>query len=461
MFSLPIAEMLKELASKNYARFFMPGHKGVATDGNLLNPLLPYDVTEISETDNLYDSCGVIAESQQNSAKTFGARDCFYLTNGTTGGLHSALALLKKRGKKVLVDRNCHKSVINGICLFSMECDFLYPEMIEEFNITGGYTEMQVENALKGGDFGGVIITSPTYYGVTSYIAGISRACKKYGALLIVDSAHGGNLGFCDHLPPSPIKEGADVTLISAHKTLPTITQGAYLFSNLSVEKGEWESVISLTNTSSPSYLIMASLEYGSQFMEHFGRERVKTLANWCIEISTELDKEGKFQMMTPEKAKKLNISFDFTRIIANTKKIDLNGYKLYDILYKKGVALEMADEENVVILPSALSCDLDFARLRAELMEISRGATLTKKQASHCPIRRQRAKFSPSSTFCMEKESIHTKDALGRVCGESLYTYPPGVPYLVAGEIIDEVAYNYINKYFLGNINVLKEAKI
>lgn len=223
---VPIIEGLDHYINKNKTRFHMPGHKGKKALINWANLIPQIDVTEIEGTDNLHSPSSIILESLKLASKTFKTKRTYYSVNGTTAGIYAAIMSSTKPGDKILIQRNCHKSVYNAIILGKLNPIYIYPNYNNEYNIVTDINPDDIEKALlEHSDIKAVVITNPSYYGVCSDVESIAKTVHKYNKILIVDEAHGSHLIFSDKLPKSAIECGADIVLQSTHKTLPAFTQ--------------------------------------------------------------------------------------------------------------------------------------------------------------------------------------------------------------------------------------------
>lgn len=457
----PIAQELQRIGASRMHRFFMPGHKGRGAEDDLLGPVRPFDVTEISTTDNLYHAEGIIAQSEQQTAAIFGARAAYYCTNGCTGALHTAMQLGRTRGKRFLIDRNCHKSVVNGAALFGLDVEFLMPEIDPHWGITRGYTANQVEQALQAHPSDVVVITSPTYYGVVSDIAGIAQVCRAHGALLMVDCAHGAHLGFCEELPPAPWQCGADLTAISNHKTLPVITQCACLLDSTGFERSLVESYMAMTCSSSPSYLMMASLEYGAQVMGERGEQLLCGLTDSVRRAVQRLRDIPGVEVLGEQEAQACGLVIDPTRLVIRAVEKGWSGYALADALEARKVVCEMADSQNVVMLPSVMTREGDMEALTRAVSTVVRcegpGAPPGTDAAGALPLPTQ----AMTMRQALESPFVYLplSACRGRVCAETRGLYPPGVCAVVPGEVLDGALYEYLCAHFTGNIRVVEQS--
>lgn len=455
----PIAQELARIAASRMHRFFMPGHKGRGGAEDLVGPVRPFDVTEISTTDNLYHAEGIIAQSERQTAAVFGACAAYYCTNGCTGVLHTALQLGRTRGRRLLLDRNCHKSVVHGAALFGLEVEFLMPQIEPAWGITCGYTAQQVAQALERHPSDMVLITSPTYYGVVSEIAGIAKVCREHGALLLVDCAHGAHLGFCGELPPAPWKCGADLVAISSHKTLPVLTQCACLLDCAGFSRPLVESCMAMTCSSSPSYLMMASLEYGARVMGERGEELLRGLAHSVQHTAKQLRELDGVEVLDETEAARCGLSIDPTRLVLRGVHRGWGGYALADALESHGVVCEMADSQNVVLLPSVMTRTADLEAVVQAVCRVTAqegpGAPPGTDAAGAVPLPKRamglrQALESPFTYLPLEQ-------CRGRICGETKGLYPPGVCAAVPGEVLEGAVYDYLQAHVTGNIRVVE----
>ncbi|MGI6030285.1 MAG: aminotransferase class I/II-fold pyridoxal phosphate-dependent enzyme [Eubacteriales bacterium] len=447
----PLTQQLRNLAQQAPVRFFMPGHKGRGGSENLLDGVLPYDVTELPDTDDLYQPEGVLALSQRMAARAMKAPQVFYCTNGCTGALHTALQLAARRGRRMLVDRNCHKSVIHGGILLDLEMEFLQPDVLPGFGITAGYTAQQVEKQLAEKEFSAVVLTSPTYYGVVSRLEEIAQACHAHGALLVVDAAHGSHFPFHPALPAPPWLCGADLTAVSNHKTQPVLTQAACLVTSEAFDPEEVRRAMSLTCSSSPSYLLMASLEQGVAQMAEEGQQRLEILMEECARVRKAVRQQGRLIPLESGP----DVCIDPTRLVIQGG--SFGGYGLYQRLMEQEIWCEMADTRNVVILPSIHNTGEDFYKLEKALLTAGAEAEPSPDEpVEWMPMARRVMPLRQA--WQAPFESVPLEQAEGRICGETKGVYPPGVCVLTPGERIDSSVYRYINDRFTGTIRVIKE---
>lgn len=414
-------DVLKEYSRKNPARFHMPGHKGVFSPIPELREAVKLDVTEIPSTGNLYTAGEPFDSAQQLWAEKFGFEYCQFLTGGSTMGIHTAFALSCRPGDKVLIDRNCHRSIFNALALLDLEPVYLERPWLSEEGVIGPIDPQNVENFLKQDkNIKTVCITSPTYAGVLSDIAAIGRIVKTYGGKLLVDGAHGAHLPFLG----LNAFEGADLVVVSAHKTLPAMGQTALLFVN-GFDADLVRLRASLYGTSSPSYPLMASLDGALQWMENGGEESYRQAA---VRVS-QLRK--KFPCLDE------GLSLDPTRLTVKVK----DGPSFARELERMGIYPEMEDGGHVVFICTPQDLEENFDRLE-------NGLEALKTSMGDCPalpapplpervLSVRQALFSASALCPLEA-------CEGKISACQIAPYPPGVPVVAPGEMISkkELAY-------------------
>lgn len=453
-------DKLKEYAKTDIYPFHMPGHKRISLDD--WNPYQT-DITEIDGFDNLHHAKEILLHAQKRAAQLYGSKECFYLVNGSTCGILAALsAAVKKRGK-ILVARNSHKAVYNGILLRELEVVYAYPE-IAEVGIQGQIAVATIEELLeKQPDIEAVLITSPTYDGVVSDVAAIAEVVHKYKIPLIVDAAHGAHFGFSKGFPENPIKLGADIVIESVHKTLPAFTQTALLHvcsERVSVEK--IQKYLKIYETSSPSYILMAGIDRCISYLEEhkedaFARletnltilyDRAKRLKNLYVLAKEDLSKEEAFD-------------FDQSKVLIFSRNSKISGNDLHQILLEKyHLQMEMVSGKYVLALCSIMDSAQGFQRLIEALEEIDRSSVFAEISKTKCDeteygkavcsdmdnikdfikIYRERKVMLPIyKVEDLPTEEVSLQQAIGQVAGEYLYLYPPGIPVIVPGEEITE----------------------
>lgn len=425
---LPIKKAVETYAALGTARFHMPGHKGSYD---------PIDVTEVPGTDNLQKPVEAILESEWLAAGALKARDAFYLVNGSTVG-DLAMLLLLGNGKRVLLGRNCHKSVINGLTFADHDAFPLFPDE------NGIYSPAEIDARLTEDPCDAVFITSPTYRGYVSPIDEIAYVCHKHGALLLVDCAHGAHLSFSDQLPPVPT--AADMWVISTHKTLAAMTQTAVLLAGESCpfKRNAIQRVLNMYQSTSPSYPLMLSIE--SSILAH---------ENWDWHIAR--IREVLERLKTVKGIRLFGADrddHDITRV--NLGLEGVTGYELSRRLESMGVYPEMEDLECVTLITTPSDKDEWYDRLIDALNAIGprEGRLIYRTNVIKERICGEKV-VSIRSAMLGETESVDIIDSVGRISAGTVGCYPPGIAILFPGERISERAIGLLDSERFGGADI------
>ncbi|MBR5315607.1 MAG: aminotransferase class V-fold PLP-dependent enzyme [Firmicutes bacterium] len=441
-----VTQFLLSHAKENPVSFHMPGHKGswIYREhgyGDFLDNIMDCDITEIPGADNLYQAEDIIADTMEKYRTLYGVRESYLLINGSSAGLVASILTCVPRGGKLIMARNCHKSIFNGLLMAGASPAYLHPEMIEEYGISGEISLSSVKAALEEHpDASAVILPSPNYYGICSDIKAIAEAVHEAGMYLIVDQAHGAHLHFFgQHLGVESMAAddlGADIVIQSTHKTLASYTQSAIV--NLCtdrVDKYLFEDKLQLIESTSPSYLLMASLDINADLLEEKGAELIQAWEKnlqWFYEASAEL--EGLRVMAHP--------MLDHTKINLDMSAYGIDGLELEELLNEKAIYPELVTGNIVMCMTGIGNRRCDYERLLDALKEIAEERGLCQKTDQHESISSNQSltmKKMIQVDIPTAKESVPMKDAAGRVCAASIIPYPPGIPIICPGEIIDE----------------------
>lgn len=489
-----LLERLTEYAGSDAYPFHMPGHKRREIPDGIPGGFPdPYgiDITEINGFDNLHHAEGILKDAMDEAAAIYGADRSWYLVNGSTCGILSAVFTTTENGGKILTARNCHKAVYHAICLNRLEAEYLYPEEITEFGINGGIRAEDVRKALEkdamrcagnSGDVRGkitkiqaVLITSPTYEGVVSDIRAIADAAHEYGIPLIVDEAHGAHLEYadqCHSFPKSALEYGADIVIQSLHKTLPCFTQTAILHvKGKLVDQDRISRYLSMFQTSSPSYLFMAGMERCIRYMDGDGRNGMVRYEKRLEHFMKRMEGLQVLEVLDWEICRKYRTvaGWDPSKIVVSTMRAeDFHGEELAETLRRKyHLEMEMTAPEYVIAMTSLMDTEEGFERLGTALLEIdgalrhcveseqqkekgeSKGKKrcetpeATESKVSH-PIRRMLI----CEAMDADTERTALQDTVGKVSAEFVYLYPPGIPIITPGEVFTDVIVEKIVAY-------------
>ena len=435
---------LLEYSKTDMYPFHMPGHKRI-----MIEDYNPYqiDITEIEGFDNLHNASEILKSSQQRAADLYGSKQAYYLINGSTCGILAAISASTQKGDKILVARNCHKAVYNAIFLRELSPIYIYPE-ITDVKIQGKIESQQVKKALdKNPDVKAVIITSPTYDGIVSDVEEISKIVHNYDIPLIVDQAHGAHFGLDDRMPESAIKLGADAVIVSVHKTLPAFTQTALLhICSNRISQKKIKKYLGIYETSSPSYILMAGIESSIRHISEKGEELFAELDKKLDDFYNGVENLKNIKVLTKKDfTSDEAYDFDRTKIIMLTEKCGISGEELLRILHNDyHIELEMAAGNYALALSTIMDTKEGFERLMHALIEIDDKLSYNENDRKKNKIpdtsiyyRSMKKEYEIHEAGEMEVENVDYDAAVGKVSGEFIYIYPPGIPLIVPGEVI------------------------
>lgn len=427
--------------------FHMPGHKRQSLGFGMPETI---DITEVDGFDNLHHAEGIIAKAQERMAELFGADASFFLVNGSTCGLLAAISAAVPRGGKILIARNCHKAVYHGIFLRGLSVEYVYPQQTL-WGIQGSIDPAAIEEKLQAHrDIKAVLITSPTYDGVVSDIESISEIVHGYNIPLIVDEAHGAHFGFAEAFPKKAHWLGADVVIESMHKTLPAFTQSAALHvKGDRVDQRLLQKYLGIYQSSSPSYLFMAGLDRCVRILKEEGpalmgdyQEHLKTF----YEKAKQLEHLQVFPAACRERAAEGIFAKDISKILIFTNNC-FSGSHLGKLLLKEyGLQMEMESSHYVTALTSMMDTEEGFLRLWDALKTIDESLGAKKRGEKADWISSMDVLYQPKekqmeieAAFECDTKVLPVEAAGGAVSCEFVYLYPPGIPFLVPGEVITE----------------------
>ena len=422
----PLVDALRSYASREPFRFHMPGHKGRSLPLAELKWLAPIDVTELNGTGNLYEPGEPFDAAQALWAARFGFERCQFLSGGSTQGVHTGLALCCAPGDKILLDRGSHRSAFHALALLDLRPVWLERPWLSGENLTGPISPGDVEQALdRDPEIGTVCITSPTYAGVLSNVAAISRIAHAHGARLFVDGAHGAHLPFLGLEP----FWGADCAVVSAHKTLPAMGQSALLFAN-GFAPDRVRELASVFGTSSPSYPMMASLDAARDWIEQWGAQKYERAAVRVAELRRQ------FPSLRPGHG----LPLDPTRLVLKAR----DGHALARTLEDRGVVPEMADRGHVILICTCQDDEFAFRVLTGKLEEL-------RDRLGDCPPLPPpplpSAALTPRQALFASRETVPLTQSAGRIAAGHIAPYPPGVPVVAPGERIEKKHLAYLTE--------------
>lgn len=442
---------LVQYSSSGYYPMHMPGHKRNSDFLSMQNPYT-LDITEIEGFDNLHHPEGILDEGMQRAADLYGSEHTDYLVGGSTAGILAGIAACTKKGDKILVARNSHKSVYHAIYLNDLIPIYLYPQRESVFGINGGISPRNIEEMLiKHPDIKAVVITSPTYEGVLSDIASICQIVHRYRIPILVDEAHGAHLGFHSGWPKNSIQAKADIVIHSLHKTLPAFTQTGLLHVNSRlVDYEEVKRYLGIYQTSSPSYILMAGIEQCISLLER-KRGELFTLYEERLQLFYErMICLKHLRILTLNEVKNADgYGFDPSKITISVKEAEINGNQLYNqLLEQYKIQMEMVSSDYVLGITSICDTEEGFQRLGDALLEIDANVKYNNNKKSEYSCRTPNVIMSIHEAYEESRESVTLKNSTGRIAAEYVYLYPPGIPLLVPGERISNALIEDINTY-------------
>lgn len=436
----------------------MPGHKRNLDAFPRLGELgAAFDITEIDGFDNLHSPQGAIADICDRAAEFFGAKRSFLSVNGSTGAILAAIYATTQRGDKVLVARNCHRSVYNAIAAFGLQADFLMPAVDCETGLCGGIRPEDVAKKCASNKYAAVIVTSPTYEGVTSDIRSISRIVRDCGSVLIADEAHGAHFATSPAFPESAAVQGADIVVSGIHKTLPALTQTSllHLCSDRVPEKN-LRRAMSLFVTSSPSYILMSSVDV---MLDVLSKDGDKLAENLVASLENFYEKTRGLRHLSVLRdqlsAEGVIYRKDISKIYIDCTKSSLRGFDLKNRLREKhGIVVEYASRDGVLLIASLGDSRGVFDLLAEALAEADKAALSSSRPPLVLPPAGER-NVLPQNT---EEEVVPYALAEGRIAAENVCVYPPGIPVAVRGETVNAATAEYLAQAAKSGADVLTE---
>lgn len=428
--------LIKALENISSCPFHMPGHKR-------RRDLFDIDFTEIPETDDLHDPKGILKDCMDFAANVYKTKKTYFLINGSTCGILAAIGACVQREDKILIARNCHKSVYNAIYLNGLDPVYICPPILE-CGLNGSIDPTECESLIKKHRPKALVMVSPTYEGIVSDIGTISEICHKNDCILIVDEAHGAHFCFHRGFPVSAADCGADIVIQSLHKTLPSLTQTALL--HICSDRTDTKNIqkyLSIFQSSSPSYVLMGSIDGCIRYMtSEKGRAAVENYYNTLIRFRK---KAAPYILSEDIKDGGSCFDVDISKIIIH------GGRDTADILRKNGIEPEMTELFYTIALSSVGDTEESFHRLLSALHNIKQPKT--PPEPPGLSITEPKIILTPYKASLLKTESVPLKSSIGRISAATAYIYPPGIPIINPGELITpeitEIIESYLSKGF------------
>jgi arginine/lysine/ornithine decarboxylase len=452
----PLWDALCAYRAQGIIPFHVPGHKQGRGNPELTEKLGPtalgIDLTCMEGLDNILNPLDVIKEAQDLAADAFRAEHAYFLVNGTTSGIQAMIMAVCAPGEKLIVPRNAHRSVISGLILSGVQPVYLQPEVDQRFGITHGITPQDVERALREHpDARGVFVINPTYYGVASDLAGIVEVAHARNVPVLVDEAHGAHLCFHPELPPSAMEAGADLSAASTHKLAGSLTQSSLLLhqGNL-VNPQRVKGVLNLTQTTSPSYILLTSLDFARKQMALKGTRLLAGVLRKARWVRKQLSRLPGIELLEEEhiEGRPGCRYLDPTKINMNVQQLGLSGQEVESILrHKYRIQVELSDLYNIILLLSIGDSWEMVQHLVASIQDLvqslGKGGSISKFSRALPPL--PAALVSPRDAFYGETKTVTLDAAEGEISAEMIMAYPPGIPLICPGERFTREIIDYV----------------
>lgn len=442
-----ILNKLEELKDDNLTSFHVPGHKTGKIFWklgykNILEKIYTLDTTEIDGTDNLHNAKEIIKQSQDRAARVFNSDKTIYLVNGTTCGIEASIMAVCNPKSKIIVNRDCHQSVINACILGDIEPVYIKSKVCKKTNVIMGVDVENTKSVINNNlDAKAIVLTYPTYYGKTFDLKSVCDYAHSKNIIVIVDEAHGAHLQLSDSLPKSAIEQGADIIIQSTHKTLPSFTQSSMMHvKGNRVDRNKIESMLRFLESSSPSYVLLTSLELAVDIYDKYG---IKLMEDLLSNINNFKSKFRNNQNII------IDNDMDKTKIFISLKKLGITGYELDNILREKyKIQVELSNYYGVLLICTIGNDEEDFVRLKRALGDLTLNIKDKKLlEYINYPESIPEKVLNPRQAFYSDKQSTKLEDSIGKVSGEYIIPYPPGISLISPGEIITQEIITYIQE--------------
>lgn len=437
---MTILDHLRYDEAMKTAPFHMPGHK---RNSALLPKEFPVaiDITEIEGMDNLHDPQGIISQAEQRASDLYGSNESYYLINGSSCGILSAICACADYGDRILIARNCHRSIYHAIELRGLTADYLVPMQDDELGICGSITPNQVERALQSrSDYSCIVLVSPSYEGICCDIKSISELTRAYGIPLIVDEAHGAHLGFHPYFPKNSLRQGADLVVHSLHKTLPSLTQTALLHRNSElVPVQRIRHQLQIFQSSSPSYILMSSMDACVELLKTRGEAAFSAYVSVLESFYQSVADLRHLRVVRSKNDVPCAECFDFDRskLLLSAAGTNMSGSMLKRNLSEKfSIEMEMSGGSYVVGMSSIADRMEDFEKLSAALRAIDTGLEAQpEKWKKTLKFPSTEAVTTIAQATAAERKMVTLRDAKNEISSDYIFAYPPGIPLVVPGE--------------------------
>lgn len=456
---MSIYKELNSYIEKSIYPFHMPGHKRNKKYLNFSKPIINYDITEFGNMDNLHAPESIINDVNIRFSNLFNSNQSFIMVNGSSGGIIASIMSICKDGDTILIARNCHKSVFNGLIYSGAFPKYIYPSITNE-GLVGGVNVKDIKEELeKDKSIKGVLITSPTYEGFTSDIEEISNLVHAYGKILIVDEAHGAHFKFSNIFPKTALQQGADIVIQSLHKTLPSLTQSAVLHvKGNKVNIDRLKNNLSLIQTTSPSYIVMSSMDLCLNFLENEYKHEFEIYVNRLLNFRSSISHLKNISIIGNEiKNKNYINNIDISKLVFYISK-NKSGKEIDKILCEEyKVQIELSSSLHILALTSVADNCRGFKLLNKAINSLDKKIeNLDNREYSVFNYPMSVVSLSPRQALNLEVEKIPINKCENRIAGQFITPYPPGIPLITPGEVITQEIIELIQK-----IKTVKEIQV
>lgn len=433
----PIYEKVKLYGESKANRYHTPGHIGKGDfPTSYFNTINKYDITELEGIDDMLSPTGCILEGEKLLSEAYNSYNSFFLTSGSTTGIFAMLYAVKDKGDSIIIDKNSHKSIYNAIQILNIK-PIIIDTGYDNDNLPKLIEKEQIERALKENpNTIGVLVTTPDYFGRMCEIDDISEMVYKYGKLVLVDNAHGAHFVFNESFREK-VSKYAHIWVTSNHKTLPVLTGGSTLHTNLTSFTDKLREGIRIFHTTSPNFLVLSSIDYARAYMKKNGY-KYHTLKAHIYNFKMTLESQG-IEFVKND---------DFSRFVIDFKNFDITGEEVYRELMKKDIYAEMVYENKLVFIFTIFHTKEDFAYLLNAIIEITKKVGKKTKPNTISKKLNFVRKVEYLDAVNGEKELVNLEDSIGRVCAMNVGTYPPALPLITAGEVITKEFIEYIKNF-------------
>lgn len=449
----PLYEALVKMKEDRLVPFDVPGHKRGKGNKNLLDFLgekcLSVDVNSMKPLDNLNHPLSVIKEAGELAALAFKASHAFFMVGGTTSSVQAMIMAVCQEGDKIILPRNVHRSAINALILCGGIPIYIDPQINHQLGISLGMAIQDIEKTIaENPDAKAIFLNNPTYYGICSHIKKITQIAHQYNMKVLVDEAHGTHFYFSPNLPTSAMEAGADMASVSMHKSGGSLTQSSILLLGKDINPDYVRKIINITQTTSPSYLLLSSLDISRRNLALYGEKIFNNVSQMASYTRSEINDINGYYAFSKEIINGDSIfDFDVTKLSINTLNLGLAGIEVYDLLRDEyDVQIEFGDMSNILAYLSVGDSLKDIERLVSALSEIARKFKKQAKPKITQEYLTPKVATSPRKAFYAQKKSLPFSKAIGKVSTEFLMCYPPGIPILAPGEFVTPEIVSYLD---------------